>query len=280
MSPPPLGIAANASGRLLRWLPALVPAQVIVALWVPVQLVQEGSLAPTVVGIAVANQLLFLLRAIPLLGLFSWPLAMLRSPRWALGTVGTLWALFLILQSLLERYYLTSRVPLGADLYAYTLSEIRTTTSGTSAQIGMVDYLGVFLPVVVLGVGLWWLSRRPVSLRPHVFPGLLLIGFTTWALPLAAGVRILESEAARTVATSKTGYFIADSMRWWLAKRDLQRRMDSSEEMTLPTDTDTLVAPPGGAMDTAPTAAPAWNPTAPPVWSPTAAPVDTGPVAP
>lgn len=280
LSLPPGGIADTTSARLLRWLPALVPAQVIVALWVPVQLVQEGSLAPTVVGIAVANQLLFLLRAIPLLGLFSWPLARLRSPRWALGTVGTLWALFLMLQSLLERYYLTSRVPLGADLYAYTLSEIRTTSSGTSAQIGMVDYLGVFLPVVVLGVGLWWLSRRPVSLRPRVFPGLLLIGLTTWALPLAAGVRILESEAARTVATSKTAYFIADSMRWWLAKRDLQRRMDSSEEMTLPTDTDALVAPSGGAMDTAPTAAPAWSPTAAPVWSPTAAPVDTGPVAP
>jgi hypothetical protein len=203
---------------------------------------------------------------------------MVRSPRWALGAVGTLWALFLMLQSSLERYYLTSRVPLGADLYAYTLSEIRTTSSGTSAQISVVDYLGVFLPVVVLCVGLWWLGRRSVSLRPRFLPGLQLIGLTTWALPLAPGARMLESEAARTVATSKTAYFIADSMRWWLAKRDLQRRMGPSDETPQPADS--VVAPTPDSPDTSPAAAPAWSPSAPPVWSPTAAPVDTGPVPP
>ena len=273
---PSTGVADTASARLMRWLPALVPAQVLMALWVPVQLVREGSVTSTVVGLAVANQLLFLLRALPLLGLLSWPLAMVRSPRWAVGTVGTLWALFLMLQSSLERYYLTSRVPLSADLYAYSLNEIRTTTGGTWAEIRVVDYLGVFLPVVVLCVGLWWLGRRPASLRPLWLPGLQLIGLTTWALPLAPGARVLESEAARTVATSKTAYFIADSMRWCLAKRDLQRRMGPSAETPLPADS--VAAPPGGAPDTAPTAGPAWSPTAAPVWSPSAAPVDTGPV--
>lgn len=278
LSLPPSGPLATANARLVRWLPALVPAQVLMALWVPVQLVREGSVTSAVVGFAVANQLLFLLRALPLLGLLSWPLAMVRSPRWALGAVGTLWALFLMLQSALERYYLMSRVPLGADLYAYSLSEIRTTSSGTSAQISVVDYLGVFLPVVVLCVGLWWLGRRSVSLRPRLLAGLQLIGLTTWALPLAPGTRVLESEAARTVATSKMAYFIADSMRWWLAKRDLQRRMDSSDDTTRPADS--VVAPAGAAADTTPTAAPAWSPTAAPVWSPSAAPVDTGPVSP
>ena len=275
---PPTGVAATANARLMHWLPALVPAQVLMALWVPVQLVREGSATSAVVGFAVANQLLFLLRALPLLALLSWPLAMVRSPRWALGSVGTLWALFLILQSGLERYYLMSRVPLGADLYAYSLSEIRTTSSGTSAQFSAVDYLGVVLPVVVLCISLWWLGRRSVSHRPRLLAGLQLIGLTTWALPLAPGTRALESEAARTVATSKMAYFIADSMRWWLAKRDLERRMGPSD--VTPPSADSAVAPTADSTDATPADAPAWSPSAPPVWSPTAAPVDTGSIAP
>ena len=274
----PAGAGATASDRLIRWLPALVPAQVLMALWVPVQLSLEGNATPMVVAVAVANQLLFLLRALPLLALLSWPLARARSPRRALGAVGTVWAIFLLVQSSLERYYLTSRVPLGADLYAYSLSEIRTTTGGTWAEISVIDHLGVWLPVVVLAVGLWWRSRSvPPSVRPLLLPGLQMIGIATWALPLAPGARGLESEAARTVATSKTAYFIADSMRWWLAKRDLQERMRSADVEAAPVESVQIA--PAGAADTASTA-PAWSPTAAPVWSPTAAPVDTGPVSP
>jgi len=267
------GAGATASDRLVRWLPALVPAQVVMALWVPVQLTVEGSATSTVVAVAVANQLLLLLRALPVLALLSWPLARLRPQRWALGTVGTLWAVFLMFQAFLERYYLTSRVPLGADIYAYNLGEIRTTTGGTWASISVIDHLGIWLPVIVLAMGLWWRSRTvPPSIRPLLLPGLQMIGIVTWALPLAPGARGLESEAARTVATSKTAYFISDSIRWWLAKRDLRQQMLPREEGDAPVDSSVS---PADAPDTL-SPAPTWSPTAAPVWSPTAAPVDTG----
>ena len=101
-------------------------------------------------ALAVGNQLLFLLRALPLLLLLGWPLASLPGRRAALLAVGASWSLFLLLQAGLEQYYLAARVPLGADLFGYGLAEIRTTVGGAGAEIGVAGWAGLLLPLLLL----------------------------------------------------------------------------------------------------------------------------------
>ena len=205
----------TAAARLTVWIPALLAAQLVLALWAAVRALPPGVAAPPVVSVAAGSQLLFLLRALPLLCLLAWPLAALRSRRAALAGVGGLWSLFLLLQAGLEQYYLVARVPLGADLFGYSAAEIRTTVAGAGGGIGAAGALAMLMPLVVLWAVLAWRGRRAATARPAWLGGLLLAGLGAWLLPLAPGARGLGSEDARAVATSKGAYFVADSLRWW-----------------------------------------------------------------
>lgn len=211
------GAKGGATSRLWGWLPALLLAQLALALWSALRSAPEAGGAPVLVALAVGNQLLFLLRALPLLLLLAWPLASLPGRRAALLAVGALWSLFLLLQAGLEQYYLAARVPLGADLFGYGPAEIRTTVGGAGAGIGTAGWAGLLLPVLLLWAGLAWCSRRPARARHGVLVGLLAAGVAAWLLPVGAGTRGLDSEDARAVATSKGAYFVADSLRWWRA---------------------------------------------------------------
>lgn len=212
-----VGTGRLAASRLTGWLPALLLAQLALALWAASRGMQDGAGAGTVLVLAVGNQLLFLLRALPLLLLLGWPLARLPGQRAALLAIGALWSLFLLLQAALEQYYLAARVPLGADLFGYSLAEIRTTVSGAGAGIGMTGWAGLLLPPLLLWPTLAWCGRRQSQPRPAVLAGLLLAGAMAWMLPVAVGARALDSEDARAVVTSKGAYLVADSLRWWRA---------------------------------------------------------------
>lgn len=205
----------TAASRLVAWWPALLAAQLVLALWAAVRALPPGVAAPAVVSVAAGSQLLFLLRALPLLCLLAWPLAALRSRRTALVGVGGVWSLFLLLQAGLEQYYLVARVPLGADLFGYSAAEIRTTVAGAGGGIGAAGALAMLMPLAVLWAVLAWRGRRAASARPAWLGGLLLAGLAAWMLPLAPGARGLGSEDTRAVATSKGAYFVADGLRWW-----------------------------------------------------------------
>lgn len=211
-----MGGHESAASRVLGWFPALLLAQLAFAILAASRALPTGEWSLPIVATATGNQLLFLLRALPLLFLLTWPLAALRGARSRLLAVGVLWSLLLLLQATLEQYYLVSRVPLGADLFGYSLVEIRTTISGTTGSaIGWVDWVCLLLPLVLLWSTLVWRAGSRTVPRPVVLSALLLVGAVTWLLPMAVGVRGLGSDAARDIATSKGSYFVADSLRWW-----------------------------------------------------------------
>ena len=71
-TPSAKGLAAS---RLWGWLPALLVAQLGLALWAALRAQPDVGGSSTLVALAVGNQLLFLLRALPLLLLLGSPLA-------------------------------------------------------------------------------------------------------------------------------------------------------------------------------------------------------------
>lgn len=207
----------GAGARLLAWLPALLVAQLVLALWAGARALPPGA-GMAAWALAVAGQLLFLLRALPLLLPASLALAALPARRWALLGVAACWALFLLAQALLEQYFLTAGVALGADLFGYRLDEIRTTLGGAGGELGLIGVAGLLLPLLVLAALLAWRARRAQPARRGVLAVLVLAGLAAWALPLAPGVSLLRGEAVRAAATSKGAYFVADSLRWWRAQ--------------------------------------------------------------
>ena len=122
------------AARLLAWLPALLLAQLVLALWWTTRALPAAAPVLPVLALALGGQMLFLLRALPLLCLLAWLLAGLRSRRAARLAVALSWSAFLLWQALLEQYFLTAGVPLGADLFGYSLTEIRTTLGGAGAD--------------------------------------------------------------------------------------------------------------------------------------------------
>ena len=208
-----VGAQESASTRALALLPALVLAQLALSAWATGRALPPGDGSVPVIAAAIGNQLLFLLRALPLLFLLTWPLLTLRGNRIRLFAVGLLWSLFLLLQAGLEQYYLVARVPLGADVFGYGVDEIRTTAGGAESAFGVADWIGWLLPLGVLWSMLAFCARRtPRGKRAWPW---LLAGIAAWCLPVAVGIGGLDSETQRGIATSKGAYLVADSMRLW-----------------------------------------------------------------
>lgn len=164
-----------------------------------------------VAGMALLQSLLVLLRSLPLLLLLSLPLLALKRPRLRAVALALLWSIFIAGQALLDQYYQVAHVPLGADLFGYSLAEIRTTVAD-AAPLNLSSVLALALPLLVIWCGLLWLARRS-WLGSNVWTGVLLVtGLVAWLLPLpTAG---LGSDSARELAANKLAWFSADVWRW------------------------------------------------------------------
>jgi arylsulfatase A-like enzyme len=163
--------------------------------------------------IAFAQSTLVLLRAAPPLLLLSLPLLAWKRERLRIVAVGVLWSLFVLLQAGLDQYFQVAHVPLGADLFGYSLAEIRSTLAGNMPG-GWRGLLAFALPLLVLWGGLYLCMRR----WGHAWAGWtklwLGVGLLAWLLPLPTGARLLQDDGARDLAANKLAWFAADVWRW------------------------------------------------------------------
>lgn len=209
--------AGSAYTRFSSAFPALLLAQLVLVAGAVINGVAgaswDGGQRWTIAGVALLQALATLLRAVPVLLLLSLPLLAIGSTRVRLVALAALWSLFIVIQSLLDQYYQVAHVPLGADLFGYSMAEIRTTLSG-GGGVGVGGLLTMFAPLLVLWLGLWWWARRDapgVRWRTTV---LLVAGLLVWLAPLPAGAGLLKDEAARDLACNKLAWFGADLRRW------------------------------------------------------------------
>ncbi len=202
----------RAGARFLGLLPALVAALA----WL--RLAEFIAGWPTGIGAdaaawgiarALADDGLGLLRDLPILFVVSLPALLPSSRRALLAGVGLAWSLLVLAQACLVQYFITTRVPLGADLYTYSTGEIREAA-----------FAGVHLdPWVALGTTLalatlWLLlAARTRDARRDPAPracallcgiGLALLWFGPAELPPARG----ETEYARSLRLSTFPAFV------------------------------------------------------------------------
>lgn len=219
--------AGHAVARFLRLAPALLAGTLCLRAWAlaagaPVQAWTAEALP--LLAYALREDLLLLLRALPLLFLLSWPLLRLRRPAWRALSLGLLWSAWLALQTALEQYFLATRVPLGADLFGYSWDEIRTTVAG-GATFDATSLAGWLLPPLALCAALMVLVRRAPSraARPAatLLMLLLLPVLAAWAWPLPVPEQRFVSQDTYQLARNKTTCFVEDLLHQRLGDADL-----------------------------------------------------------
>src|SRR5213082_822229 len=159
-----------------------------------------------------SDLVLFLELLVFLLPLFLACRMILRGKNADVRVYGGLGSLVLIGAVALSSYFLFSRVPLGSDLFGYSLGDILTTARG-GYHFTELSVATLLLPLAVFLVALRIFNRHPV-LKARA--ALLLLGI---AVTLSvSGVRplpargALRSEFAYNVAANKAALFIAETI--------------------------------------------------------------------
>ncbi|HEX4596791.1 MAG TPA: LTA synthase family protein [Burkholderiaceae bacterium] len=173
----------------------------------------SAAAASSTVAAAFAQDLLTLGRYLPALFLLSSPLLALPTARARLWGIGALWSALLLAQLALVTYFLNTRVPLGADLFSYSWSEIRTSAAGSRPDLAVV--IAGVMAIAVLWLMLWRQSRR-VDHAPSSRASVLLFA-TCLGLLVAAPQELpppgrSETEYAHSLRLSKLATFIGSNL--------------------------------------------------------------------
>ena len=223
-----VGRISAAASRVLGLAPALLVAVLGArifefALAMPPAGARAGS-----IGLALVLDGVALLRAWPLVFLLSLPALVVSAARSRRVAIGALWSVLVVLHVVLMQYFLTTGVPLGADLFGYSPGEVGKTL-GAGAHVGLAAILHLALPLAGLWTTLWLLARRPWTPSGRVALASLAAGLV--ALIAAPGQgRIADALNAKGLVLDKTAYFFEDTAAW------LTRPRTSTVVATTPED--------------------------------------------
>jgi phosphoglycerol transferase MdoB-like AlkP superfamily enzyme len=132
-----------------------------------------------------------------------------------------------VIQVSLTSYFTTSMVPLGADLYGYSVKDIKETL-GTSG----VNLIQIISFIVILGgtiAALWFLAPR-IKVKKYWVFALLFISFITVAISLQSiiGQPGLKSDFSNNLTINKTdNFYTASYKHFFPGPNDLDIYADS-----------------------------------------------------
>ncbi len=155
---------------------------------------------------------IFLLKSLPILYLpFLLFFFSLKVKRQIYISTGIIFSIYILIYLLLIKYFFTALVPLGADLYGYSLSDIKQTVSA-GASVDFFSILIIILPFGVLWFGLRYVERFSFIQYKVAFGvlavSLLLLYFNVSALP---NPRSFKSDYAYNLAINKEAFFFENS---------------------------------------------------------------------
>ncbi|MBI5449843.1 MAG: LTA synthase family protein [Gammaproteobacteria bacterium] len=165
------------------------------------------------------SDLLFLLQLLVfLLPVFLLLRQVFRGRRADLRCYGIVGSLVLAGYLILVNYFFVTRVPLGADLFGYSLADILV-TARAGYQISMLSVLSFVVPFTVFWMVLMDVNRR-VLLTPLVVYVALISGIVLAVSGISApsARAALKNEFANSLALNKGAFFIADAYRYFIKR--------------------------------------------------------------
>ncbi|MEI7481624.1 MAG: LTA synthase family protein [Elusimicrobiota bacterium] len=209
-------LVGAAASRFLDLVPALVIAMFCLRAAELTSGIQTGSTHSetiSAIATAISLDLLNLIRYLPALFLYSLPFLLVHSRRASRLGLGLAWSLLTLVQTALFQYFLTARVPLGADLFAYSWDDIRKTVSGGTGPNAAVI---IALPLAL--IALWAiLARQNRRARPTFQPRTAAILLTMALLVLVIvpgrpGGTVSVTEDTYNLTLNKSAYFFDTSV--------------------------------------------------------------------
>ncbi len=162
-----------------------------------------------VLASALYSDVLVYLKLVALLAIPSILSFMLfRYKRTTYRLVGVMGSVLIGIYVVLIHYFSTALVPLGADLFGYTFSEIVQTTKA-AGDFSVVNFFIVFFPISIYWIVLYALYLRPLlGFYPGVLGisiGAMLCYFNVASAPQYAW---FKNEYEYNLSTNKLGYFL------------------------------------------------------------------------
>ena len=211
------GAALDAVAFVLESLPALAAAWLCLRIAEGIHAGAAGVPQSTLFGVGVGNDALALLRHAFLFLPAAVPLALFRTRRRRIAAIGLLWSVLLCAQAALLQYHWVAGVPLGADLFAYSRSEVATTVAG-GWQASPLLAAALAAALAVLWGALWGISRLAAQeLWPRASRGtagmLLAASLAAFVfLPGRVAPAVVRTDADLDFVTNKTGFFLDASL--------------------------------------------------------------------
>jgi phosphoglycerol transferase MdoB-like AlkP superfamily enzyme len=154
----------------------------------------------------------FFLRSLPILFIpFFLACFVARSTRSRSRVYAVGGSVFLILYAALIKYFVTALVPLGADLFGYSLKDIgQTIRAGVS--IDLLSLLLFFVPLALFWGVLAFVSSRWTVRPAYAFVVLGAGAALNFAIPVMPASTIFETEASYSLAVNKMAFFGRDTV--------------------------------------------------------------------
>ena len=175
-----------------------------------------------------------LAKFLPLLFLLSLPFLGRRTG--SVSGLGGAWSGLLLLQMALVQYYFKSGVPLGADMYAYSLKDIFTTVKGAGA-LSLPLFFGVAAALAVFWGALLRLKKRPLPAVPGKAAAIALAAALPLLLlaPAQPGTLRGFSDHSFTLALNKPAFLIDQTFAYFSPAGKKVIRTEASSGMALGT---------------------------------------------
>ena len=159
---------------------------------------------------------IFLIKCLPLLYLiFLLFFFSFSAKRPIYISTGVTFTIFILIYLLLIKYFFTALVPLGADFYGYSLSDIKQTVSA-GVSVDVFSVLILTLPFLVLWFALKYVDRiNFINYKVGfgvLIGGLLLLYLNVSALPNSSS---FKSEYSYNVAINKQAFFFENSYAYF-----------------------------------------------------------------
>jgi phosphoglycerol transferase MdoB-like AlkP superfamily enzyme len=121
--------------------------------------------------------------------------------------------LLAVIQLSLTSYFTTSLVPLGADLYGYSIKDIKQTI-GASGGVGIVDIIAFILIIAATVSALWFLAPR-IKLRKYAAFALPAVSFLIVIIGLQSliGQASFKSDFSNNLIINKSDHFWTTSYK-------------------------------------------------------------------
>ena len=226
--------------RTMTYFPALITSFLIIRV---VEFSILDGLYPEIIIQSIKNDLASLARYLPGLTLISLLPLLLPYPKISNSLIFCFWSLVICIQALLVQYFLTSGVPLGADIFGYSYQELRLTLSH-AFQVSISLTIGLIASLTVLW---FFIFKKRINLISFKASMLILIG-SILALILVPA----QSKSASTnninslnLSLNKSAYFYDENLNYLIKFFSIknQPKKSATEPKDKPVADQNLVDP-------------------------------------